>query len=191
MAYSNEEVELIFDELDEKLEKGVNALSNEMKNVRAGRANPHILDKVVVPYYGTDTPIKQMANISVPEARLLVISVWDKSALKDVEKAIIAANLGINPVNDGTCIRMVFPEITEDKRKSLAKEIKAMGESSKIKLRNARRDANDMLKKLEKDSQISEDELKTYEKDVDSKLSKAVSEIDKITKDKEADVMSV
>ncbi len=191
MAYENEDVELIFEEMDEKLSKTINAFSNEMKMVRAGRANQHILDKVVVNYYGTETPINQMANISVSEARVLVVSVWDKSALKDVEKAIISANIGINPNNDGSVIRLIFPEITEEKRKLIVKEIKSSSENAKVVLRNARRDANDELKKLEKAKSITEDEIKTYEKDVDKKLADAIDSIEKILKDKEVEVMSV
>ena len=158
------EVLELFDEFETRLENGVNNLQGEFAKLKAGRANPHLLDKITVDYYGTPTPIKQVGNISVPEARLLVISVWDKSILKNVEKAIIAANIGITPNNDGNVIRLVFPELTQDSRKALCKEIKAMSENVKVSLRNARRDANDAIKKLKKDGQITEDEAASYEK---------------------------
>ena len=162
-----------------------------MKSMRAGRANPHILDKVMVDYYGTPTPINNMANITVPEARLLVISVWDKSALKNVEKAILAANIGITPNNDGNVIRLIFPELTEERRKALVKELKTNAENTKVVLRNARRDAIDALKKLEKDSEITEDDLKDFTADVDKALSSEIEDVDKLTKDKEQEILAV
>ncbi len=181
----------LFDEFETKLAGGVDNLQGEFAKLKAGRANAHILDKVTVDYYGTPTPIKQVGNISVPEARLLVISVWDTSILKNVEKAIIAANIGITPSNDGKVIRLVFPELTQETRKNLCKEIKAMSENVKISLRNARRDANDAIKKLKKDSSITEDEAATYEKEVDKLLSAKIAEIDAMTKNKEDEVMTV
>ena len=185
------EVLELFDEFETRLENGVNNLQGEFAKLKAGRANPHLLDKITVDYYGTPTPIKQVGNISVPEARLLVISVWDKSILKNVEKAIIAANIGITPNNDGNVIRLVFPELTQDSRKALCKEIKARSENVKVSLRNARRDANDAIKKLKKDGQITEDEAASYEKEVDKMLSEKTGEIDSMTKNKEDEVMTV
>ncbi len=191
MSYGIDEVDLIFEEMNEKYQKTIHNFSNELKSIRAGRANPHILDKILVDYYGTPTPINNMANITVPEARLLVISVWDKSALKSVEKAILAANIGITPNNDGNVIRLIFPELTEERRKSLVKDLKNNSESTKVVLRNARRDAIDALKKLEKDSAITEDDLKDFTADVDKALAKQIEDVDKLTKDKEQEILSV
>ena len=191
MAYGIDSVDLVFEEMKEKFSKTVHNFSTEMKSMRAGRANPHILDKITVDYYGTPTPINNMANITVPEARLLVISVWDKSALKNVEKAILAANIGITPNNDGNVIRLVFPELTEERRKSLVKELKTNAENTKIVLRNARRDAIDALKKLEKDSEITEDDLKDFTADVDKALSSQIGDVDKLTKGKEQEILAV
>ena len=191
MAYGIDSVDLIFEEMKEKFTKTVHNFSTEMKSMRAGRANPHILDKVMVDYYGTPTPINNMANITVPEARLLVISVWDKSALKNVEKAILAANIGITPNNDGNVIRLIFPEPTEERRKALVKELKTNAENTKVVLRNARRDAIDALKKLEKDSEITEDDLKDFTADVDKALSSEIEDVDKLTKDKEQEILAV
>ena len=191
MSVGIDSVDLIFEEMDEKCEKCVHNFSNELKSIRAGRANPHILDKITVDYYGTPTPINNMANITIPEARLLVISVWDKSALKNVEKAILAANIGITPNNDGNVIRLIFPELTEERRKSLVKDLKADSENAKIFLRNARRDAIDALKKLEKSSEITEDDLKDFTADVDKRLAAQIEDIEKLTRDKEQEILSV
>lgn len=190
---NSEKIEVleVFDKFEEKLEKGVSNLKGEYAKLKAGRANTHVLDKIYVDYYGTPTPIKQLGNISVPEARILMISVWDVSALKAVEKAINEANIGINPQNDGKVIRLIFPELTEARRKELCKEIKAMGENTKIALRNARRDANDAIKKLKKDNIVTEDEVSVCEKEIDKMLAEAVAEVDKSTKDKEQEVMTV
>ena len=190
---NSEKIEIleVFDKFEEKLEKGVTNLKGEFAKLKAGRANAHVLDKIFVDYYGTPTPIKQLGNISVPEARILMISVWDVSALKAVEKAINEANIGINPQNDGKVIRLIFPELTEVRRKDLCKEIKAMGENTKIALRNARRDANDAVKKLKKDNVVTEDEVSLCEKEIDKLLADAVAEIDRATKDKEQEVMTV
>lgn len=190
---NSEKIEVleVFDKFEEKLEKGVSNLKGEYAKLKAGRANAHVLDKIYVDYYGTPTPIKQLGNISVPEARVLMISVWDVSALKAVEKAINEANIGINPQNDGKVIRLIFPELTEARRKELCKEIKAMGENTKIALRNARRDANDAIKKLKKDNIVTEDEVSVCEKEIDKMLAEAVAEVDKSTKDKEQEVMTV
>lgn len=191
MAYESMEIIELFDEYETKLNKALQNLKNEYQNLRAGRANPHILDKVEVDYYGQPTPINQVGNITVPEARMLVITTWDINMLKNVEKAIIAANIGINPQNDGKVIRLIFPELTGEKRKELAKSIKAMSENTKVVLRNARRDINDTLKKMKKDSAITEDEQSVYEKDVDKKLNEVIDTVDKITKEKEQEVMSI
>lgn len=191
MAYGIDSVDLIFEEMKEKYAKTVHNFSGELKSIRAGRANPHILDKITVDYYGVATPLNNMANITVPEARLLVISVWDKSALKNVEKAILAANIGITPNNDGNVIRLIFPELTEERRKSLVKELKNNAESTKVVLRNARRDAIDALKKLEKDSEITEDDLKDFTSDVDKALASEIDDVDKMTKDKEQEILAV
>ena len=191
MAYGIDEVDLIFDDLNEKSEKTMLNFTTELRSVRAGRANPHILDKVVADYYGVPTPINQMANISIPEARLLVISPWDKSQLKSIEKAILAANVGVTPNNDGQVIRLVFPELTEERRKQTVKQIKSLAEETKVVLRNWRRDAIDELKKLEKDSVITEDDLKNFTADVDKALSKRTEEVEKLFKDKETEVLSI
>lgn len=162
-----------------------------MRSLRAGRANPHILDKIAVDYYGTPTPINNMANISVPEARLLVIAPWDKSQLKPIEKAILAGNVGITPNNDGQVIRLVFPELTEERRRSTVKEAKNLVEESKVVMRNARRDAIDELKKLQKASSITEDDLKNFTADVDKKLASNTDEVDKLFKEKEKEILSI
>ncbi len=191
MSYGIDEVDLIFDEMNEKIDKTMQNYITELRSIRAGRANPHILDKVVVDYYGTPTPINNMANVSVPEARLLVISPWDKSQLKAIERAILAANIGINPNNDGHVIRLVFPELTEERRRSTVKEAKTLVEESKIVMRNARRDAIDDLKKIQKASTITEDDLKNYTEDVDKILSKNTDEVDKLFKEKEQEILSI
>ena len=191
MSYGIDEVDLIFDEMNEKIDKTMQNYISELRSIRAGRANPHILDKVVVDYYGTPTPINNMANVSVPEARLLVISPWDKSQLKAIERAILAANIGINPNNDGHVIRLVFPELTEERRRSTVKEAKTLVEESKIVMRNARRDAIDDLKKIQKSSVITEDDLKNYTEDVDKNLAKNTDEVDRLFKEKEQEILSI
>ena len=191
MSYGIDEVDIIFDEMNEKIDKTMQNYITELRSIRAGRANPHILDKVVVDYYGTPTPINNMANVSVPEARLLVISPWDKSQLKAIERAILAANISINPNNDGHVIRLVFPELTEERRRSTVKEAKTLVEESKIVMRNARRDAIDDLKKIQKASTITEDDLKNYTEDVDKILSKNTDEVDKLFKEKEQEILSI
>ena len=191
MSYNIEEVDLIFEDFNEKLEKVMNNYKTELRSLRAGRANPHILDKVVADYYGTPTPINNMANISVPEARLLVISPWDKSQLKSIEKAILAANIGLTPNNDGQVIRLIFPELTEERRRSTVKEAKTLVEEAKIVMRNARRDAIDELKKLQKSTVITEDDLKNLTADVDKALAVRTDEVDKLFKDKEQEILSI
>ncbi len=191
MAYNIDEVDLIFDELHERFDKVMQNYITELRGIRAGRANPHILDKIVVDYYGTPTPINQMANISVPEARLLVISAWDKSQLKNIERAILAANVGINPNNDGQVIRLVFPELTEERRRATVKQAKTLVEEAKIVMRNARRDAIDELKKIQKASVITEDDLKNFTGDIDKALSKNTDEVDRLFKDKEQEILAI
>ena len=176
---------------EEKMNKSIDSAAADFASVRAGRANAAVLDRITVDYYGTPTPINNMANVSVPEARLLVISPWDKSQLKAIERAILAANIGINPNNDGHVIRLVFPELTEERRRSTVKEAKTLVEESKIVMRNARRDAIDDLKKIQKASTITEDDLKNYTEDVDKILSKNTDEVDKLFKEKEQEILSI
>ena len=176
---------------DEKMKKAYEFLVADLATVRAGRANPHILDKVTVMAYGAESPLKAVANINVAEARLIVITVWDPSLLKVVEKAIIDSNIGITPNNDGRVIRLVFPELTQERRLQLVKEIKQGCEATKVQLRNARRDANDACKKLRKDNVITEDDEKDILKDIDKKLAEFISKTDTICKDKENEVTSV
>ncbi len=191
MAYESMEVLELFDDFETRLVKTVNNLKNEFLQLKAGRANAHILDKITADYYGTETFISQMANISIPEARLLVVTPWDASCLKAIERAIGAANLGMAPNNDGKVIRLIFPELTQDRRRELVKTIKSTSDNCKVVLRNSRRDINDGLKKLKKESLISEDECSTYEKDVDKKLAEAIASVDIINAEKEIEVMSV
>ena len=191
MAFGIEEVDFLFETFDEENAKTFENYKTELQGIRAGRANPHILDKVEVEYYGTMTPLNQMANVTIAEARVLVVSVWDKSALKNVEKAILAANVGIAPNNDGTVIRLVFPEVTEERRRALVKDIKQGAEETKIVLRNHRRDINEELKKLKKDSAITEDDLTNFLEEVDKRLAKEIEKVDETAKKKEDEVMSV
>lgn len=191
MAFGIEEVDFLFETFDEENAKTFENYKTELQGIRAGRANPHILDKVEVEYYGMMTPLNQMANVTIAEARVLVVSVWDKSALKNVEKAILAANVGITPNNDGTVIRLVFPEVTEERRRVLVKDIKQGAEETKIVLRNHRRDINEELKKLKKDSAITEDDLTNFLEEVDKRLAKEIEKVDETAKKKEDEVMSV
>lgn len=174
----------LFETFDEENAKTFENYKTELQGIRAGRANPHILDKVEVEYYGMMTPLNQMANVTIAEARVLVVSVWDKSALKNVEKAILAANVGITPNNDGTVIRLVFPEVTEERRRALVKDIKQGAEETKIVLRNHRRDINEELKKLKKDSAITEDDLTNFLEEVDKRLAKEIEKVDETAKKK-------
>lgn len=191
MAFGIEEVDFLFETFDEENAKTFENYKTELQGIRAGRANPHILDKVEVEYYGMMTPLNQMANVTIAEARVLVVSVWDKSALKNVEKAILAANVGITPNNDGTVIRLLFPEVTEERRRALVKDIKQGAEETKIVLRNHRRDINEELKKLKKDSAITEDDLTNFLEEVDKRLAKEIEKVDETAKKKEDEVMSV
>ena len=181
----------VYDDLKQNLEKVINHLHNEFSAIRAGRANPKILDKVLVDYYGTPTPLYQMANISVPEPRMLVISLWDTSMIKDVVKAINEANIGINPNDDGKVIRLVFPVLTEERRKELVKQTKKIAEEVKVSARNERRNALDNIKLLKKENLITEDMEKTSGVEIQKILDEYISKIDKITSDKEKEVMEV
>ncbi len=191
MNYDILEILELFDNFETAMKKIVDNYSANLLNIRAGRANPHILDKVTVMAYGAESPLKAVANINVAEARLIVITVWDPSLLKVVEKAIIDSNIGITPNNDGRVIRLVFPELTQERRLQLVKEIKQGCEATKVQLRNARRDANDACKKLRKDNVITEDDEKDILKDIDKKLAEFISKTDTICKDKENEVTSV
>ena len=191
MAIENEQFEMIMMETMERTDKTISVLNSEYITIRAGRANPHILDKVLVDYYGSPTPINQVGNLSVVEGRCLVIAPWDASMLKVIEKQLIAENLGINPVNDGKVIRLVFPALTEERRKELVKQIKKMAEDSKVAVRNIRRDAMDALKKMKNNKELSEDEHATCEKDVDKVISESIDKLDKLCSDKEKDILSV
>ena len=177
--------------IKEKREKAINSYAERLAEVRAGRANPSILNKVKIDYYGTPTPINQVAGVSVPEARLIVIQPWDASILKEIEKAILAADIGINPNNDGKVIRLAFPELNEERRKEIVKDIKKMAEEAKVVVRNARRDGIDEAKKLQKDGEITEDELKQAESEIQKITDKNIEEIDNILNKKEQEVMSV
>lgn len=183
--------ETIILESSERMDKALEALKKELALVRTGRANPAVLNGINVEYYGVPTPINQIASISVPEAQQLLIKPYDKSSLKDIEKAIQLADLNLTPLNDGQIIRINFPALTEQRRKELAKDVKAYGETAKIAIRNIRRDANDHLKKLEKDKKISEDDLKFYEQEVQETTDKHITLIDEIVKDKEQSIMVI
>ena len=175
----------------EKMNKSFNALNNEFAAIRAGRANPAVLDKVMVDYYGAPTPVNQMAAISVSEARILVIQPWDKSSLKLIEKAILASDVGITPTNDGSSIRLVFPQLTEDRRKELCKTIKKYGEECKVTVRSIRRDTIEKFKTMKKNSEITEDDMKSCEKKVQDLTDKFCEDIDKSVAVKEKEIMTV
>lgn len=177
--------------MQEKIEKTKSILKEELNTVRAGRANPALLDKVMVDYYGTPTPLKNLSNISVPDARMLMITPFDPKSINDIEHAINAANLGITPANDGKAIRMEIPQLTEERRKELTKTTKKMGEEAKIAVRNLRRDANDRLKKQQKAGEISEDDLKGELEEVQKKVDKAVKEIDELVAVKDKEILEV
>lgn len=178
-------------EYEEKMNKSLDVLLSDFSTIRAGRANPRVLDKIKVDYYGTPTPIQQVGNVSVPEARMLVIQPWEKSLLKAIEKAILTSDLGINPTNDGNVIRLAFPELTEERRKDLAKDVKKKGEATKVAVRNIRRDANDTIKKMEKNGDISEDDLKLGEEKIQKMTDKMVEKIDAAIENKTKEIMTV
>lgn len=174
-----------------KMEKSLESLREEFGNIRAGRANPHLLDKLRVDYYGTPSAIQAVANISVPEARIIQIQPWESKMIKEIEKAIINSDLGLTPSNDGKVIRLVFPELTEERRKELVKDVKKKAENARVALRNIRRDANDLIKKAAKASEISEDEQKTIEDEIQKMTDKFMAEIDKSTDAKSAEILTV
>lgn len=176
---------------EEKMTKSYDAMIREFTAIRAGRANPHVLDKLKVDYYGTPTPIQQVGNISVPEPRMLQIQPWEKSLIKAIEKAILTSDLGITPSNDGTVIRLVFPELTEERRKDLVKDIKKKGEAAKVAIRNIRRDANEVFKKQNKANEISEDDMKDLETKTQKMTDKYIADIDKAVDEKSKEIMTV
>ncbi len=176
---------------EEKMKKSVSNLNSELLTIRAGRANPHVLDKVTVEYYGAEVPINQVASVSTPEARIIAISPFDSTILKEIEKAINMSDIGINPNNDGKVIRLIFPELTEERRKELKKDVKKKGEDSKVAVRNIRRDAMDAVKKAEKANEITEDTLKNLEEEIQKLTDSNIAEIDKLVEAKSKEIMSI
>ena len=181
----------MLEQYEEKMDKSLDSLLNEFASIRAGRANPHLLDKIRVDYYGQPTPLQQVANISVPEARTLMIQPWESSLIKEIEKAILCSDLGITPNNDGKSVRLNFPELTEDRRKEMATDVKKKGENAKVAIRNVRRDANDAFKKQNKASEISEDELKDLEDKVQKLTDKYIDKVDKAVEEKTKEILTV
>ena len=175
---------------EEKMQKTVDFLGEDFMTIRAGRANPHVLDKIKVDYYGTPTPLQQVGNITVPEPRMIQIAPWERSLIKEIEKAILCSDVGITPSNDGSVIRLVFPELTEERRKDLVKEVKKKGEESKVAVRNSRRDGNDSFKKLAKED-VSEDEIKMLEEQLQKVTDKFIKEIDGMVEEKSKEIMTV
>ena len=175
---------------DTKMTKTINNLDGELATIRAGRANPHVLDKISVDYYGSPTPIQQVGNVTVPEARMIQIAPWEKSLIKEIEKAILSSDIGITPSNDGVVIRLVFPELTEERRKDLVKEVKKKAEECKVAVRNIRRDGNDAFKKLAK-TEVSEDEIKELEDNLQKLTDKYVKEVDVMTEEKSKEILTV
>ena len=175
---------------EDKMKKTLASLESELATIRAGRANPHILDKLTVDYYGAPTPLQQVANITVPEARMIQIQPWESSLIKGIEKAILVSDLGLNPSNDGKVIRLVFPELTEERRKELVKDVKKKGEAAKVAVRNIRRDANDAFKKLAKQD-VSEDEIKELEDQIQKLTDKYIKEVDKAIENKSKEILTV
>ena len=174
-----------------KMGKSIASLDSEFGTIRAGRANPHVLDRITVDYYGTPTPLQQVANISVPEARMIQIQPWEASLVKEIEKAIMMSDLGINPSDDGRVIRLVFPELTEERRKDLVKDVRKKGENAKVAIRNIRRDANDTFKNMEKGGEISEDDQKSAEEKIQKLTDKMIAKVDKAVEEKTAEIMTV
>ena len=191
MALDIEKVETLVLEAEEKFEKTSEMYRSDLTQVRAGRANPHVLDKVRVDYYGTPSPINQVGNIAVQDGQCLVISPWDKSRLKEIEKAIQLSDIGINPTNDGNVIRLVFPVLTEERRKDIVKQVKKMSEDAKVAVRNIRRDYLDVFKKMNKNKEMTDDEYADYESQVEKLVNKAVEAIEKATGEKEKELMTV
>ncbi|WP_125153740.1 ribosome recycling factor [Clostridium rectalis] len=176
---------------DEKMTKTISVLKKDLGSMKAGRANPAMLDRVEVEYYGTMTPMNQVGNISVPEPRILQIQPWDKNAIKDIEKAILKSDLGLNPSNDGNVIRLMIPELTEETRKNIVKNVKKTGEEAKIAIRAVRRDCNEKIKGLKKEADVSEDEIKKAEEDIQKKTDKFIKEVDNVIEQKEKEIMAV
>ena len=176
---------------EQKMTKTLSGFEEELTTIRAGRANPHILDKITVDYYGSPTPLQQVANITVPEARMIQIQPWESSLIKSIEKAILTSDLGLNPSNDGKLIRLVLPELTEERRKELVKDVKKKGEAAQVAVRNIRRDANDAFKKLGKGKEVSEDEVKELEENVQKLTDKYIKDIDKAIEEKSKEIMTV
>ncbi|WP_084245292.1 ribosome recycling factor [Planomicrobium okeanokoites] len=181
----------VMNETKEKMTNAIQAYSRELSSIRAGRATPSILDRVTVDYYGAPTPINQVAGVSVPEARMIMIQPYDKSVLGDIEKAILKSDIGLNPSNDGSVIRLAVPALTEERRKELVKDVKKEAEVAKVNVRNIRRDANDEFKKLQKKSEITEDDLRSYSDDVQKLTDSNITKIDDMAKDKEKEIMEV
>lgn len=179
------------EQFEVKMEKSLDGLMEEYTAIRAGRANPRILDKLKIDYYGTPSGIQSVANVSVPEARVIMIQPWESSLIKEIEKAILVSDLGLTPSNDGKVIRLVFPELTEERRKDLVKDVKKKAEAAKVAIRNIRRDANDAIKKLSKANEVSEDEVKTLEDQVQKVTDKYVTEVDKAMEAKSKEVLTV
>ena len=178
-------------EYNDRMQKTIDHLESEFNTIRAGRANPHVLDKIRVDYYGTPTPLQQVGNLSIPEPRIIVIQPWEKSLLKEIEKAIQMSDIGINPSNDGQVIRLVFPELTEERRKELVKDIKKKGEADKVAIRNIRRDGNDAFKKLGKTEDVSEDEVKQLEDELQKITDKFIKMVDDMVEAKSKDILTV
>lgn len=191
MTFNNPQVQDAFGEYELMLSDSIDHLKTDLSAIRAGRANPQILNKIYVDYYGTQTPLTQMSNITVPEARLLQISLWDASMIKAVVKAINESDIGITPTDDGKVIRLVFPQLTEERRRDLSKQVHKIGEEYKVALRNARRDILDKIKAFKKDNLITEDDVDTYSKEVQKILDKNVADVDAIVKNKDAEVFEV
>ena len=176
---------------EDKMEKTIDSLLNDYASIRAGRANPHVLDKIKVDYYGTPTPLQQVGNISVPEARIILIQPWEKKMIREIERAINTSDLGINPTNDGSAIRLVFPELTEERRKSLAKDVKKKGDEAKVAVRNIRRDANETFKKMNKNNELTEDDQKNLETKAQKLTDKYIAKIDEAVEEKTKEIMTV
>jgi len=181
----------MFEDLEDRMSKTIAALKTELATIRTGRANAALLDQIRVPYYGSDVPVSQIGNISVPEPRILMITPWEKAVLKDLEKALLASGLGLNPSNDGEVIRLILPELTEERRKEFVKQARGMSEKSKVSLRNLRRDANESVKKQVKDDGLPEDESKRLQDDIQKATDKFVTEVDTVIDKKEQDILTV
>lgn len=191
MALDIEKVDTLVMEAEEKFEKTSDVFRSDLTQVRAGRANPHVLDKIRVDYYGTPSPINQVGNIAVQDGQCLVISPWDKSLLKEIEKAIQVSDIGINPTNDGNVIRLVFPVLTEERRKDIVKQVKKMSEDAKVAVRNIRRDYLDVFKKMNKNKEMTDDEYADYEAQIEKLVAAAMGEVEKATAEKEKELMTV